>query len=506
MINSTNFLFRLHVGNILAQHDVLDPDEKCFKVSQTAKFAWKHYPGVLSDPDLENTLLEIASGLPFPDHTKDQTRILHIATTLYSTGGHTRIILNWVRQDADHKGYLVVTDQVAPLNDLTRTGLDETCEVVHFLDMDHSPTEKATEVRNFIAENNIGLVVLHHHPHDVVPLLALGHDNAPPVMTFNHADQAFWLGISITDRVLNFKSSDDERTVNQRGAHASQVIDFPLGNSIEVDKDQARNHLNIAPGTKVLLTIAHPDKYKPWNKFSFLTWWTDYLRGNPGLVMFVIGVNREQYIRMSGYSEPPENMVLTGFVEDPVVYFKACDFFLDPYPISTGLGTYEAIHFGAFPIFGFGDLPMLCPDGIAENFPEMNKARPETPAEYHDRVNSLLNSSGTNESGDLKESMDRCYNPRWNQRIQNICSEVVAEGHRINKLSARTLDLSMESIRHNQMNVRSMQDLVYKTLANIERIPERSDRKRLLNLMFRLKLKSPGIRGFRSYFRIARRG
>ena len=51
-------------------------------------------------------------------------------------------------------------------------------------------------------------VILHVHMYDVLPILAFANgDFNRPVMFYNHADHLFWLGASISDLVVNFRSS-----------------------------------------------------------------------------------------------------------------------------------------------------------------------------------------------------------------------------------------------------------------------------------------------------------
>ena len=90
----------------------------------TAEFAVSHHPGRFADGAIENVLLEIGSDLdgldlpglswqelPIAPETEatSRRRVLHIASSVFPIGGHTRTIGNWINLDSESRHSVLLT-------------------------------------------------------------------------------------------------------------------------------------------------------------------------------------------------------------------------------------------------------------------------------------------------------------------------------------------------------------------------------------------------------------
>ena len=85
-----------------------DKNKAVVILKNCAGFCWKNYPGTYTLKWLENLLIEIAGESIDPEHSQDKHQarsvsknlnVLHVVTEGYETGGHTRLIINWITAD-----------------------------------------------------------------------------------------------------------------------------------------------------------------------------------------------------------------------------------------------------------------------------------------------------------------------------------------------------------------------------------------------------------------------
>src|SRR5262249_44200668 len=90
-----------------------------------------------------------------------------------------------------------------------------------------------------------------------------------PVALYNHADHVFWLGLSVTDHVIDI-SSRGQRLTNTRRGRRSSVLPIPL-DKVEVpssdDKETSRRalrkKLGLPDSIQLILSIGSSYKYRP---------------------------------------------------------------------------------------------------------------------------------------------------------------------------------------------------------------------------------------------------
>jgi hypothetical protein len=366
-------------------------------IAIAAMFAWENHLGKFTDGALENMALEIGKRLnELPrakqsivlPHTKTpddaRKRVLHVATTVYAVGGHTRLIRNWIKSFPEFRHSFLLTDQTGgAIPDFLLATVKESGYVVE-LPAEADLLTKALMLRQ-TACGNFDFVLLHHHPNDVVPTVAFASENCPPVAVVNHADHVFWLGASVADLVVDFCSAGKRISDNRRAAKKTTIVPYLVElREPEISRRDARRALQIGENETVLITVGSPFKYKPNEKHDFFATAKKILERNETARIFFIGPNREQASKENLH----DRMTFLGQVEDATAYQIAADIYLDGFPLGGGLASLESALLGAYPVFAYDQILMSTArrliefEGAVENL--------KTESEYIDAVTRLI--------------------------------------------------------------------------------------------------------------------
>ena len=111
-------------------------------VSKIAHFSVFNHTGLYSCEECERALLECANNLPEIENTKlftkkdlKRRKVLHVLSEGYSTGGHTRLVKNWIEIDKDSVHSVVTTWQSDTLPDWLLKAIDDSGGEVISLDL-----------------------------------------------------------------------------------------------------------------------------------------------------------------------------------------------------------------------------------------------------------------------------------------------------------------------------------------------------------------------------------
>jgi hypothetical protein len=287
--------------------------------------------------------------------TPIEKSILHVATKVYKTGGHTRVIERWLDvSDASEKHSVILLKQTnlkrVPVK-LKKLVAKKNGEL-KILQSSKSINSKANELRNLAL--NYGTIVLHHHPDDPVPLMAFSaKEFKRPVICFNHSGHTFWLGNSIVDFCIDIEKNQNICTISKRGIENTSIIDMPTDEylSKKVKKSTIFNlskELNIPKDSLLLVSMASMYKYTPIAGFNFINAIREILNKNETTAFIGIGITNTTDDWKNLVAEFKNRVFLLGHVNYDKIsnYLSNAHLYLDSFPYNSWVSLLDAIRIG----------------------------------------------------------------------------------------------------------------------------------------------------------------
>jgi hypothetical protein len=314
-----------------------------------ATFAWCNPTGVLASGALEDVLTGLGGvlprpGVPAPLRARGtRPRVLHVASQLYGTGGHTQMLAGWLRLDSARDHHVCVTGQQGREVPAKILGSLTGPDALTLLDDEHPRLlDRAARLRELALDHD--QVVLHVHPNDVVPLIALAlppHER-PEVLLVNHADHVFWLGVRVADRVVNLRGSGARLAVERRGvpeARNALLVRPLVVRERRLTRTEARAELGVPPDALVVVSAADTYKYGPVGGETLLDLLLPVLREHPGARLHVAGPEPD-----GDWSVLAEEDLgrAWGVLPDVHTLLEAADVYVDSYPFSSLTSMLEA--------------------------------------------------------------------------------------------------------------------------------------------------------------------
>ena len=333
-------------------------------VEAAAGFTQGHHPGRFADGALDNTVLDLGRELGgidpsmrprVPEH-RGKRRVLHVTTTVFGVGGHTRTIKHWIHLDRSSQHLLVLTNQAdQPIPSwLTYVfvGGNELITLPHELDR-----RARAKILRSIACDFADLVVLHHFGNDTIPGLAFALEGGPPVAVLNHADHQFWMGSSIADGAIHQREAS-QRLSERRYIDREVVLPIPLATPDVLSRESARCSLGVPPDQLILLTIGRAEKFRPTSTHNFFQAALQVLEQIPDVHLYVIGLDKQALQYYLGPASHPR-IHPCGGLEDPSLYQAATDIFLEPFPFGSATALLETALRGIPVVLSFDPLDEL---------------------------------------------------------------------------------------------------------------------------------------------------
>jgi glycosyltransferase involved in cell wall biosynthesis len=344
--------------------------------------AFMQHCGLFVSPELEQILLTIGrnstqespyrnQGISSPGTSRN---VLHVVTFVRGIGGHTRLIWRWIQQDSERSHSLVLMRQStewAPkiLKDAVLNSQGK------LYDLNGSFVSRAKQLRKIATEADI--VVL-HGADQIIPTIAFSNrDQSPPIITVNHGDDSFGVGVAITDVLANLRESGVRLSLERRGIEAERnallpIILSPFNRTLS--RAEAKQQIGIPENSVVIFSIARKEKYRTIDgiNISFAEAHIPILERYDQAVLLVIGPDNSEDWSAAIQRTQGRIRVLEER-EDSAVFYQAADIYVDSFPILSNTSLLEAGSYGVplvsyFPysntceIFG-ADMP-----GLTGNF------------------------------------------------------------------------------------------------------------------------------------------
>lgn len=317
-----------------------------------ATYCWQNRVRFFQDLEFEKELGKIS--LKYKINTFEikgicNKRTLHVATEVYSSGGHTRVINNWINFEGENQDLLIINSERSQIENWLKETLKENSGKIILL-QENNILERARELFN-IAQN-YERIILHIHPDDIIPILAFSNSKIiEKIYFYNHADHVFWLGVTINKCVLDLTSEGKELSSKKRGIINSEVLSIPLEEeqheSEAIDIDKIYELYNIKKNNKIIFSMATEYKYNTildYNFFEFLEKLSPFLIKND-IYFLVAGPTLRNKSWKSIYEYSKKRVIPLGVVSKEKVkkIWKIIDLYIDSFPMNSYTCLLEAI-------------------------------------------------------------------------------------------------------------------------------------------------------------------
>lgn len=323
-----------------------------------ALLAWGANPGFFYSHEVEQLLGEIGKthlgpgpvAAPCAGHPR---RFLHLMSTAYGTGGHTRVVSRWIEICAKHApaerhSILISMQKDDPLPAWLSTSVERAGGTIFVLPSKLSWLQAAAEIRSRAFEFDV--VILHIHPNDPLPNLAF-YDQPRPILFFRHADHVFNLGLDVARVVTDICPAGHEMSM-RFCAQASRKAMLPLPLMEEepppCDKAKAREKLGLPADALIVLTIGGSNKYLPIPGYSFREVVHALCETNSRIQIVAVGLTESEPFPGLGASVGGRFLPV-GVVNDRnllELYYRAADVYSDAYPCSSLTAVLDAARHG----------------------------------------------------------------------------------------------------------------------------------------------------------------
>jgi hypothetical protein len=409
------------------------PDADIVNLCQyAASFAFQNHSGVFVSPTIERALLRLARQIEVPNSEFRPGSILHVLTQAYRQGGHTRLVENWISFPAEDRIHSVV---------ITHHGESEIPERLSEVVLKrnggiyrlngHHPLNKALDLRRLAG--GYELIVLHTHPFDVAPLLAFGNEDfTRPVVISNHADHAFWLGVSICDALLDMSTRGQGISRRKRGICDSHLVPIPVGSPRRSGtRSEARQRLGLPVDRKIVLSVGQSSKYAVCGELDFPAMASSLVRQVPSGLFLVVGPDATIPEWQTAYRDSGGRVMPVGGVSHDRLadFFQSADVYIDSFPVGGGTACIEALMSG---------LPLISVDTELTQFDSYSKYR----VRIEDVIPRCIEYLEGGRLHDADDAMD-CIRPHlrddWSANLTGILRQVPVE-HSTRPLPARQLE------------------------------------------------------------------
>lgn len=340
--------------------------------STDAKVALATYCGILASKNYCGTFRSTTIEQFFESYSQEFTteiptlnalgtkQIVHIFTTTYTTGGHTRFLENLVHLDNNYTHHLLITNQgeTPP-----RTTLYETITAkggkIHLI-QSNSLKDQVKEFNDFIREN-ASQIILHIHQYDGLPSIALNAFKGQiDIHFFNHADHSFSYGCDVSNSIINIREEAQRISQHERKQLNSYILPLPIlkDDSIVQNRAHIREKYGILETDIVGVSIGNPFKFYKTEKHYFFQTIVKALEQNLRLKVFIVGVEQADFCEELGVHKHAR-LTFLGMVPDPSELQVLADIAFDPMPLGSYTALLETCYYGAYPMVCYGTIPLF---------------------------------------------------------------------------------------------------------------------------------------------------
>lgn len=301
-----------------------------------------NYSSTFSNKALELDLIEqskIIIDFDLPQYT-GSNHVLHVVTEAYTVGGHSRVINNWIKSSPQLVHSILVNSHLKPVPNFLVTTVGDNGGVI-IINEQLTLVDKAIMMAKVASQYKY--IVLHHHPDDILPLLALGTPKFKrPTFLYNHADHIWGCGYSVCDKIFELTLSGIEFAHKYRGIRYERIMFMSI--PIEITSPQFNQG---SKSIKRVISVASAFKYYPTSKYNFQEFLHKLLSIRCDIVCIIIGVTDKDKYWTKLKNEFPERLKLLGVLpkSEVINYLDGADLYLDSFPFLSYTSCIEAISY-----------------------------------------------------------------------------------------------------------------------------------------------------------------
>jgi hypothetical protein len=316
------------------QYKVGATEDSLQTLSNTAAHCATNYIGTYAWDVLENQIVAIAKNELSPltianNQPSVREKVLHVITEAVQVGGHTQLLINWIKSDTCRAHTVIFTAQKSSLPPKMELLKKEVPDVeFNSLDIMHTTLQRANQLRQLSLSYDC--VILHHNGNDLVPMLAFACTGVPPVAIQIHADHVFWLGNAVADVGIEIRENVLEADKERRQIALLHLQPIPIFKKKPLDAIESKRMLGISEDHVMMLTIASEYKFKPNQHYNFFENIISVLNQVPNAVAYIVGVSTDSSFAQK-YRH--ERIVFCGVLPNTELYEAACDVYVESYPI-----------------------------------------------------------------------------------------------------------------------------------------------------------------------------
>jgi hypothetical protein len=254
------------MATLLSAGDAEGVLKTAFHVTAGLFFRGEHKGKALFLPAFDVALQQVAHALVSPArHPPNVHNVLHIATEVYETGGHTRVMEDIVRASQEKNHLLILTDIAGRYSDgkLDSEALLRRFDEIGlrvFILQGSSLSSKVRDLVNLVASIAPGNIFLNAHHYDAVAYASIAGPSAPHVHFLHHADHAPSLGATRQD-YRHYDLTPACHDACKSYGLTAEMMHLTVGSVAEMAID---SHAPLAG-----VTCASPEKYQGVNVFSY---------------------------------------------------------------------------------------------------------------------------------------------------------------------------------------------------------------------------------------------
>lgn len=337
------------------------PEKQLQQIQALIHFCWMNYPLRFADSELDGLLLNHA--LPaIKSNSKNDQHEVYVASTLMDVGGHTRCLLNLIEHQPNKKHTVILTRQKKALPEQVLRVFDENSVNCITVQNDAEIMSVSAALQKAVETIQPSRIFLFHHADDLTPVLALANTTDIQTIYYNHSDHVFSVGARFFSNSLEFRRIGAQLSKQVRGMDKIGIHPLPVARQSQTfTKQEARQALGLPTGGYIVGSLTNSSKSKPSpGKPNMVNWMIELASKHPNHFFLIVGLEQKQLIEWNTSGKQiPVNVQAVGIQKKPELYYRAMDFFLEPFPVGSGLGIIEAAHYGAIPVFTPHDV-QLC--------------------------------------------------------------------------------------------------------------------------------------------------